>query len=222
MCHGNWTGNACNLGQSHLVIRGIVSFSSYKLDATCVCTSSLNGQCNALAKGLVSLMPTLNSCFQTNYTSRSLASAIWQVYGASVGNDCASQVQLVDVAPALDSDRFPNRTSWAQAALLWNLVKSQDQTMVATLREFVLNAPWKQLQQDGPVTGTSTGFNVSTSGYIFNFAAQTISPPRTSFIADGQPTTDQIARVGDKVRPALDRMHSYALGESFKPGCSNV
>ena len=144
------------------------------------------------------------------------------MYGAPVANDCASQVQLVDVAPALDSDHSPNRTSWAQAALLWNLVKSQDPTTVATLREFVLNAPWKQLQQDGPVTGPATGFNVSASGYIFNFAAQTVIPPSTSFIADGQPTTDQIARVGDQVRPALDRMHSYALGESFKPACPNV
>lgn len=108
---------------------------------------------------------------------------------------------------------FPNRTQWAQSALLWNLVQSQDIQAVSVMQKFVVGANWKQLGSlDGPVPD-SVSFSTTVSGFKFNFAAQEVTQPSASFVASGEPTYAQIAQVGSTAMSALDRMYSFAIGE---------
>ncbi|KDQ63650.1 hypothetical protein JAAARDRAFT_53842 [Jaapia argillacea MUCL 33604] len=197
VCGVNITGAACTL------------------DAACVCTTTLPGRCDQLAQSLLLLLPTLNSAFDVNYTANSLSTAVWEAQGALVGSNCAPQALLIDVAPGLDAGGSPNRTSWAQSALLWNLVESQDLSAVSQLRHFVKTAPWDKIGSvDGPISDPSSKFSISVSGYIFDFATQTVTQPNVSFTSDGQPSNAQIAEVGDTARTALDRMYSFALASS--------
>ena len=131
---------------------------------------------------------------------------------SALSNDCAAQARVVDVAPALDSQTVPNRTEWAQGALLWSLVSSQNASAVGELRGFISQAPWSNLPGDSPVTGGLPKFSTTQLGFTFDFAAQTLSEPSVSFVTDGQPSSAQLAEVGSTARAALDRMYSFAAG----------
>jgi hypothetical protein len=65
------------------------------------------------------------------------------------------------------------------------------------------------------VTGLSSKFSTTQLGYVFDFAAQTISEPSVSFVTDGQPSNAQLADVDSTAHAALDRMYSFASGERF-------
>lgn len=186
-------------------------------DATCICTSSLSGQCDPLAQNLVNLVPAINKNFGTNFTINSISNALFLVQGAPENNQCAYQAIVVDVAPALDASQYPNRTQWSQSALLWNLVESQDTAALSNMQTFISKAPWSKLgQADGPVSSSDTSsFNTTASGFIFNFALQTVTQPNASFVDNGQPSSAQIAQVGGAAQIVLDRMYSYALGENY-------
>jgi len=104
---------------------------------------------------------------------------------------------------------FPNRTQWAQSALLWDLQSLN----TSALQDFVVNAPWSLLTVDGPVhESNSSLFTAVTSGYQFDFASQILSVPSLSFLADGAPTSSQAAEVSSTV--SLDRMYSFAAAAS--------
>jgi hypothetical protein len=136
--------------------------------------------------------------------------------GASaLSDDCAAQARVVDVSPALDSQTVPNRTEWAQGALLWSFVLSQNTSGVGQLRSFISKADWKSLSRDGPVADPSSKFSTTQLGYVFDFAAQTISEPSVSFVTDGQPSNAQLAEVDSTAHAALDRMYSFASGACF-------
>lgn len=185
------------------------------VDATCVCTSSLPGQCDALAQNVITLIPVLNNFFNASYTPNSLAAAVWEVQGAPLASQCTNQALLVDVAPALDLSKVPNRTEWAQSAMLWNLVQSQNMTALLDMQNFILKAPWSELAQaDGPVSNPPSRFSLLESGFIFDFAAQTVTQPTVSFVSNGQPSSAQTAQVGSTASAALDRMYSFALGKN--------
>lgn len=182
-------------------------------DATCVCVSTIGGQCSNLAQSMVNLVPDVNSLFNANLTTTSVATALWQVQALQASNNCAEQADLIDVAPALDGATFPNRTKWAQAALLWNLALSENLTATDALQDFVRNADWKTLgAKDGPVTGSDSGFTTVISGFRFDFASQKLDVPSATFAGGGQPTTEQLNQVNAVAGGALDRMYSFALG----------
>jgi hypothetical protein len=148
-----------------------------------------------------------------NLTSASLSTAIWVAQGAPVENNCVPQALLVDVSEAINPQTLPNRTLWAQSAILWNLVQSQDISSVNMMRTFIINAPWGRLAgTDGIVLDDLNKFNLSVSGFTFDFAAQTVSQPNITFISDGQPSSAQISQVDSTTQNVLDRMYSYALG----------
>ncbi|KAJ4486260.1 hypothetical protein J3R30DRAFT_3445515 [Lentinula aciculospora] len=186
---------------------------SCDLDATCVCTLSVSSQCNGLAQSIVALTPTMNQLFNTNYSVNSVYTAIWLADGSAVGSNCASQALLIDT-PGLSSASTPNRTSWARSAMLWNLVQSQDVTAIQSLQSFTSGAPWSTLSSDGPISGKSSSFSVTASGFTFDFAAQTLTQPAVSFTANGQPVSEQISRVGSVALAALNRMYTYATASS--------
>lgn len=160
----------------------------------------------------MNLVPTLNSLFSTDFTPVALSKAVWLAQG-DPGNSCANQARLVDVAPGLDANTSPNRTQWAQAALLWNLVESSSPADGSTLQKFVKSAPWSKLGvSDGPTPDPSSSFTVSVLGYSFNFAAQTVTAIPANFSSAGQPSRAQLAQVGATASAALDRMYTFAQG----------
>lgn len=171
------------------------------------------GQCNGVAQSVVSVINTLNNVFKDNMNTSSIYNNIWLAQG-SVDNNCTSQALLLDVGLNLRPDVFPNRTLWAQAALLWNLVQSQDLQAARVLKQFVVTAPWHLIQQvDGPVADSANAFSVFSDGFLYNFATQTVSQPSASFVADGNPTSDQVSRLGLVGIRALDRMYGISQGK---------
>lgn len=176
-----------------------------------MCTSSISGQCDGLAQNIVQLVPTVNNLFTTNYSDNAVYVAIWTAQGSVPDSNCASQSLLIDVAPGLLAADYPNRTAWAQAALLWNLVQSQDTN--SSLQNFVINAPWSKLDSDGPVDDPLLTYSTSASGFTFDFASQTVTQQSVSFVSNGQPSSVQNSRVGATAHNTLDRMYSYALGK---------
>ncbi|KAJ3490581.1 hypothetical protein NLI96_g1350 [Meripilus lineatus] len=186
-CAGNFAGSLCNLDG-----------------------------CNQLAQNLVNLIPTLNSQFNMTFTSASLQSAVTSAQG-SPGKDCKGQASIVDVGTGLDASQFPIRTQWAQAALLWNLVQTQNVSDTTRLQKLVMAAAWSSLGPDGPTTQRQADFTFLSSGYSYNFAAQTATPPPQTFVNIGQPTTEQIGRVNTVANGALDRIYTSAVGNIILP-----
>lgn len=160
------------------------------------------------------LIPVANSLFNSNFTATSVSNALWQAQGLPPSsNNCADQANLLDVAPALDVSMARNRTTWAQAALLWNLALSENVTATQELQSFIQRADWRSLgTSDGPTTDPSSRFAIEVSGFHFDFAAQTVDVPQVTFMSDGQPTTAQQAQVNNVAANSLDRMYSFALG----------
>ncbi|KAJ7597137.1 hypothetical protein C8J56DRAFT_851127 [Mycena floridula] len=196
-CAGEFTGAACNL------------------NATCVCTSSVSSRCDGLARNIIDLTGTMNTLFHTNYSVNAVYIAVWSAQGSVTESSCSSQSLLIDVAPGLISGNLPNRTTWAEAALLWNLVQSQDTDSVGSLQQFVVKAPWSQLaSSDGPVDDPLSTFSTSASGFTFDFASQVVTQQSVSFVNNGQPSDDQNSRVGSTAHNTLDRMYSFALASS--------
>lgn len=194
VCNGNMTGAACTL------------------DATCECTTS-DGTCKPLARSLALLVPTVNSIFAANFTGSQLSDAVVSIVGTSTSGLCTKQAKLVDVEPGLDSASAPNRTAWAQAAILWNIGMSEDVNATTTLQEFVSSAPWKDLSSaDGPTTDPSSGFAFVASGFTFDFALQSVAPLKQTFVNTAKPTDAQLGEVSVVAGQVLDRMYSYATG----------
>lgn len=212
-CSGNLTGMDCSLGEYF----GASSCRVYNnfTDATCVCISSTDGQCLQLAQNLVTLTPSMNTLFGADFSAGDVANALWLAQGSPTGSNCASQSLLTDVAPALNGTTSPNRTTWVQSALLWNLVQSQDLSAVSKMRNFVVSADWaKAGSADGPVSDASSSFSIDVSGFGFDFEAQTVTEPtKATFVGNGQPSSAQIAEVDSTAEAALDRMYTFALGQ---------
>lgn len=178
-----------------------------------MCLSFIGGQCTRVAKSLVDLIDETNTLFNSNLTTDFVSDALWQASVIPSGTTCADQANLIDVAPALDEQTSPNRTKWAQSALLWNLALSENVTATQQLQTFVLDADWQSLgTSDGPTTNASSKFATQVSGFNFDFAAQTIQVPSVTFKSEGQPTSHQIGQTSATAESALDRMYSFALG----------
>ncbi|KAF7800037.1 hypothetical protein EIP86_011280 [Pleurotus ostreatoroseus] len=193
-CHGNFTGTLCDL------------------DATCKLVQQSDGSSIPLAESLFNLVPNVNQLYGESFTASSIAQAVWNAQGSPTGSNCAAQANLIDVAP-LDPQTSLTRTTWAQTALLWNLVLSQDATATATLQSFIRGRPWSSLKPvDGIADDPDGTFSTTVSGWQFDFAQQTITPPPQTFENVGQPTQAQLDAVDTTAGNVLNRMYTYALG----------
>ncbi|KZV77059.1 hypothetical protein PENSPDRAFT_568940 [Peniophora sp. CONT] len=195
-CTGNMTGKDCSL------------------DATCVCTSSSSSSCHAVAASLINLLPTVNDIFAANMTSSDVSTSMTAAFGSVAHNDCSNQALILDVSPALGSNT-PNRTAWAQAALMWSMVLSQSETDVGKLRDFVRDADWSSVANvDGPITSKGTQYQTTQLGFDFDFAAQTVSEPGVTFSDDGEPSSEQLAKTDSTAQAALDKVYTAAAAMS--------
>ena len=213
-CKGAFTGAACNLG-NHFLSLSLITLTG-TLDATCVCTSSTI--CNGLARAVVDLLPIVNQNFLTNISLTSAYNSLWIMQGSPTTSNCASQALLADVGNSNDQHLYPNRTQWAQTALLWNAIQTQDMNATEQLQQFVQKIPWTSLgTTDGPISTTNSEqeFSTTVGGFTFNFASQTATQPSASFVTLGQPTNSQLSRVSSQTQTTLDRMYAFAQGMSF-------
>ena len=211
-CMGNFTGVACNLGNDFRVLPSFLISLINIPDATCVCTSSAG--CNGLAQAVVDLIPMVNQNFATNISLTSAYNSLWIKQGSPTTSNCASQALLVDIGKDNDENLYPNHTQWAQTALLWNAIQTEDVDAAGQLQQFVQKISWTSLgTTDGSLsTVAEPGFSKTVAGYIFNFASQTVTPPSASFVTLGQPTNAQISRVSSQTLSTLDRMYAFAQG----------
>ncbi|PPQ85886.1 hypothetical protein CVT25_015828 [Psilocybe cyanescens] len=201
--------------QSHPSCSGDSVGAGCTLDATCVCTATSG--CNGLAQALVDLIPVVNQQFKTNFNTTSVYSNIWMMQGSTATSNCASQALLIDVGSGLDQAKFPNRTQWARAALMWNAVQTQDMDSAQKMTQYVQSRPWNDIaSEDGPITNAGSAFSTTLSGYSYDFAAQTATQPSGSFTKLGQPSNAQISRVNSNSQSALDRMYSFAQASALQ------
>jgi hypothetical protein len=132
---------------------------------------------------------------------------------------------LADIGNSNGEHLYPNRTQWAQAALLWNAIQTQDRDAAGQLQRFVQKIPWTSLgTTDGPVSAVADSeqrFSTTVAGFTFDFASQTVTEPSASFVTLGQPTIAQISRVNSQTQTILDRMYAFAQGMSFSQ-CLNL
>ncbi|KZV94105.1 hypothetical protein EXIGLDRAFT_767400 [Exidia glandulosa HHB12029] len=189
LCEGNLTGALCNM------------------DATCVCTSG--DSCMPVAQALVPVLSAMNRNFNLAVTLPDIALTMWDLTGVHVGT-CAAHANLIDVGAGLNGITFPNHTLWAQSALLYSLHRSQDLESVATMRHFIASANFTVLSSDGPVSGYSDRFGMSTLGYAFDFAAMTAVAPVTSFEDDAHPAAEQLNALPVAARDTLDNVYTFA------------
>ncbi|KAG9091673.1 hypothetical protein FS749_016363, partial [Ceratobasidium sp. UAMH 11750] len=185
------------------------------LDASCVCTSSLAGQCNPLANSVASLIDPVNRFFNPSpaFTPASVALSLWELQGSPLpGANCANQADLIDVGPAL-GDSGANRTEFARSALLWTLVMSMDVNGTARMQDFVQGLDFSLL--DGPGAQSVAGqFRFGAAGYQVDFDALTVSQPVVSWIGAGKPSDEQVGLVSERLKAALDRVYTFAAASS--------
>ena len=119
-------------------------------------------------------------------SSLEVSTSMTAAFGSVVNNDCSNQALVLDVSPALGSGT-PNRTAWAQAALMWSMVLSQSQSDVSTLRNFVRDADWSSIENvDGP---TYVGYAGSDPG--------TLVQRNNVFVGSGTPeSSGSVASLG--------------------------
>jgi hypothetical protein len=186
------------------------------IDATCVCTPQTGqSECTPVAASLINMLPMVNSLFSANMSQSDVATSVFATFGRTT--NCASQALVIDVATALDAGVVPNRTAWAQSALMWSFVLSASPTAVSQLQNFVRSADWASVNSvDGPIPGASSRFSTTQLGFTFDFAGQTISPPSVSFTTAGQASSAQLGRLTSNTSAALDRIYTYATG-AFAP-----
>ncbi|KAG8759139.1 hypothetical protein FRC14_006612, partial [Serendipita sp. 396] len=181
-----------------------------QLNATCICTSTAPGQCAPVAQSLLDLLPSTNEFFSMNITEATLALTLWDLQGQQMGS-CATQAQLVDVAPALNQSSYPKRTKWARSAILYNLVQSYDLASTAALRQSVASADFHSLQGvDEPVSNDSSVIAFQASGFVYDFASMTFAPSAMDWKTNSGASQVQISRVGFFADKALDRMYSFS------------
>ncbi|KAG2023381.1 hypothetical protein CC2G_001042 [Coprinopsis cinerea AmutBmut pab1-1] len=185
------------------------------LNSTCVCTAD-DSRCNPLARNLIDLIPSVNEAFSSNLTAHDIYTSLWYSQGRTRSNDCSPQALLVDSGKRLKEELYPTRTQWVRAALLWNVVQAQDLQSSEDMLKFVQSAPWDSLPGDAPTNVKEESFTASFSGFIYNFAAQTVTPISATFASQGQPTREQIARVGSTAQSTLDRMYTFAQASSVQ------
>lgn len=180
---------------------------------TCTCPSGQSGICTApLAQALSEVVPQTAQLFNVNITASALAVILWEQNGTPAGSNCSSQAELLDLGRGINPSTSPNRTSWAQSALIWTLFETASVNSTKQLQSQLSQLPFNQLATDGITSDPAGRFSVSTPGYVLDFANQTITPPPTKFVSDAAPSAQQLSEVNPSVEAVLDRMYSFAIG----------
>ncbi|KAG9081766.1 hypothetical protein FRC07_014421, partial [Ceratobasidium sp. 392] len=186
------------------------------MDATCVCTSAMAGQCNPLAGSIADLINPVNRFFSPSpaFTRASVALSLWELQGSPLhGANCANQADLIDVGPALTSSDAGDRTEFARSALLWTLVMSMDINGTARMQDFIQGLKFDLL--DGSNAKSVAGeLMFGAAGYEVDFGALTASQPAVSWVGAGKPSESQVALVGAEFKAALDRVYTFAAASS--------
>lgn len=164
-----------------------------------------------VAQGLLDMLPATNSAFTTNFTTEDVVDSLFYAMGAPPDNNCAYQAILVDTGSKLRVGAFPVRTTWARSALLWNLIQTADTSTTSYIQQFLDKTDFTALGSDGAMD--KSGYQVSSSGFVFDFAKMAVSFDSVSWESDSQVSNHEALKVTDSLGVVLDRMYSNALGE---------
>ena len=156
-----------------------------------------------------------NSFFDTSINATSVALILWDTQGTSVGKTCASQASLVDTAPGLTKDIDATRTAWAQSALLWSLLHSEDLIEVEALRSFIANSDFVTLGRGERLSSepSLSQYQKLSSGYIFDFDKMTVTAPEVKWVAITHPKEAQQAQVSTLMAGVLDKFYTSSSGK---------
>ena len=164
-----------------------------------------------VAQGLLDMLPATNSAFTTNFTTDDVVTSLFYAMGAPPDNNCAYQAILVDAGSKLRVGAFPVRTAWARSALLWNLIQTTDTSGTLYIQNFLEKTDFTALGSDDAID--KSGYQISTTGFVFDFAKMAVSFESVSWKDDSQISSDESSKVTENLSVVLDRMYSNALGE---------
>lgn len=218
-CPAGKTGTDCDIGMivfplsfpPYLSYLPLLTELHYRLTtaATCVCVSGSSSMC--VAQGLLDMLPATNLAFTTNFTTEDVVDSLFYAIGAPLNNDCAYQAIRVDAGSKLRIGVYPLRTSWARSALLWNLIQTTDVSTTSYIQDFLEKTDFTALGSDNAID--KSGYQVSSSGFVFDFAKMAVSFENISWKNDSQVSSVEALMVPDSLSVVLDRMYSNALGE---------
>jgi hypothetical protein len=164
-----------------------------------------------VAEGLLDMLPATNSAFTTNFTTEDVVDSLFYAMGVPPDNNCAYQAILVDTGSKLRVGAFPVRTAWGRSALLWNLIQTADTSGTSYIQNFLEKTDFTALGSDGAID--KSGYQISNSGFIFDFAKMAVSFESVSWKNDSQVSSDEASKVTNDLSVVLDKMYSNALGE---------
>jgi hypothetical protein len=164
-----------------------------------------------VAQGLLDMLPATNTAFTTNFTTEDVVDSLFYAMGAPPNNNCAYQAILVDTGAKLRASVFPVRTAWARSALLWNLIQTTDTSSTSYIQTFLEKTDFGALGSDSPIN--KSGYQISSSGFVFDFAEMAVSFMNVSWVSYSQVSSDEASRVTGSLSGVLDMMYSNALGE---------
>jgi hypothetical protein len=179
------------------------------IDATCVCATSSGGQCVLLAQSLLDLAEPTAELFSINLTAPSLALSTWDALGKPTDGTCEDQAQLIDVSKSLDSSRFPIRSRWAQAALVYTLYQSGNASETESFRSWIADTNFASLN-DGPSADPDGHFAHGSLGYLFDLAMLNVTPPDLTYPMSQSGGT--VPPVSSTFTTALNKLYSFAVG----------
>ena len=218
-CPTGKTGTDCDIGMFTLALPSPwclnditladLSAITVHLASSCVCVGGSSSMC--VAQGLLDILPATNSAFTTNFTTEDVTDSLFYAMGSPPDNNCAYQAILVDTGSKLRASAFPARTAWARSALLWNLIQTTDTSSTSYIQTFLEKTDFTPLGSDSAVD--KSGYQISSNGFVFDFAEMAVSFNNVSWVSDSQVTSDEASRVTDSLSKVLDRMYSNAFGE---------
>lgn len=123
----------------------------------------------------------------------------------------------MDVGPNLSPSTQPRRLAFVQAALLWQLAKTEDPLTVVALRTFASKLSLAGVP-DGPIAledaNQAAAFQTLSAGWSFDFARLEVTAPVVSWEGDAKPNEFQRSLVGKTTEAALGRIATLASGPS--------
>ena len=135
-----------------------------------------NGTELLVASGIVSLASAASALFTPRLNDAALATPIVRALPASSQTDCRVQAQLVDTSN-LDPKRYPSRSRWAAAAILWDAAMSSDTS--GQVRDFQNKLSYWQWQ-DEPFPNPQVAYQQRRPMYTLDFGTMSVEANRNA------------------------------------------
>lgn len=171
-----------------------------------------------ISKALVDLLPQLSAFFGGSTTADELAELLVTLGIPPDKRDCSQQASIIDIGTTLVTAESHSSLEWAQCALLWQLVRSEDALSTTRLRDTIRSVVGVEPVVGNPGAAATVIKSrakmkvINFDGWQFDLDARVMTPASVSWQIMSGANPFQISLVGKNIA-GLDRIASYAQGE---------